>query len=56
HRRLEVCGHGGGPLVSVDLCDCVCGGNAGSVPPAALPEPDCRHPAAQHGAVQTGWD
>ncbi len=29
----------------MDLCDCVRGGNAGSVPPAALPEPDRSHPA-----------
>lgn len=56
HRGLEVCSHGGGPLVPVDLRDRVCGGNAGALPPAALPEPDLSHPAAQHRVLRTGWD
>lgn len=44
---LEVCGHGGGPHVPVDLCDCVCGGHPGLISPARLPESRHSHPAAQ---------
>lgn len=39
-RGLEVCGHGGGSYVPVDLCDSVCGGHPGPVSSAGLPESD----------------
>ena len=38
HRGLEVCRHGDRPAVPVDLHPGVCGGNAGAVRAAAVPE------------------
>lgn len=46
-RGLEVCGHGGGSYVPVDLCHSVCGGHPGPFSPASLPESDYSLPAAQ---------
>lgn len=46
-RGLEVRGHGGGSYVPVDLCDSVCGGHPGLIPPACLPDSDHSQPAAQ---------
>lgn len=44
---LEVCGHGGGPYVPVDLRHRVCGGNPGLISPTCLPESHHSHSAAQ---------
>lgn len=46
-RGLEVCGHGGGSDVPVDLCHSVCGGHAGLISSASLPDSDRSQPAAQ---------
>lgn len=54
-RGLEVCGHGGGSHVPVDLRDRVCGGHPGLISPTCLPESHHSHSAAQlrHASYMT---